>query len=382
MREFVFTDESLASYAGQFVWFAMDVDKAVNAKLREKFPARALPTYLVVEPEEESIALRWVGGATVDQLKSILDDGHLAAMGADREGGSEADQALGRADLLYGEGNNADASEEYARALADAPEDWPPYGRAVESLLLALYLESDYQRAAMLASGAYPKLRGTASAVNVAATGLDCAISMPPDNPHREFLVEILEKAAFEVLEDESIAVSHDDRSSLYGVLAYSREEAGDEEGAKELAAEWSKFLEKAAAEAETPEQRMVFDSHRLSVYLELDQPERAVTMLEQSERDSPDDYNPPGRIALAYKAMERWDDALAASDRAIDRSYGPRQLRYISNKAGIYEAMGDVASAKRTLELAVAAAEALPEGQRSERRTERIKKQLEELEN
>jgi tetratricopeptide (TPR) repeat protein len=147
------------------------------------------------------------------------------------------------------------------------------------------------------------------------------------------------------------------------------------------MATEWSAFLEDAASKAATPEQRAIYDSHRLSVYLELDQPERAATMLEESEQEFPGDYNPPGRLAIAYKAMERWDDALAASDRAIERSYGPRRLRYMTNKAGIYEAMGDIESAKETLGEAIAAAEALPEGQRSESRTEGIRKQLAALE-
>jgi tetratricopeptide (TPR) repeat protein len=379
MRALVFTDEALASYAGQFVWFSMDVDKPENAMLREKFSTRVLPTYFVVDPEDESVALRWVGGATVSQLGEILEDGRLAIAG----GGvaSEANQTLTRADLLYGEGNNVEAAEEYARALTQAPENWPQYGRAAESLLLALYLEEDYQRAAMLASGAYPKVRGTPSAVNIAVTGLDCALSIEGDDPRRQFLVESLEQAALEALADESIAVSADDRSSLYGVLVSARDEAGDEEGARKMATEWSAFLEDAASKAATPDQRAIYDSHRLSVYLELDQPERAAAVLEESERDFPEDYNPPGRLAIAYKAMERWDDALAASDRAIEKSYGPRRLRYMTNKAGIYEAMGDVESARNTLEEAVAAAEALPEGQRSESRTARIRSQLGALE-
>ena len=49
--------------------------------------------------------------------------------------------------------------------------------------------------------------------------------------------------------------------------------------------------------------------------------------MLQASERDLPDDYNPPARLATAYKAMRRWDEALAASDRALAKAYGPRKL-------------------------------------------------------
>ena len=46
-------------------------------------------------------------------------------------------------------------------------------------------------------------------------------------------------------------------------------------------------------------------------MYLELGQPERALPMLQASERDLPDDYNPPARLAVAYKAMKRWDEAI-----------------------------------------------------------------------
>ena len=49
--------------------------------------------------------------------------------------------------------------------------------------------------------------------------------------------------------------------------------------------------------------------------------------MLEQSEKDFPNDYNPPARLALAYKAMKQYDEALAASDRALAKVYGPRKI-------------------------------------------------------
>jgi tetratricopeptide (TPR) repeat protein len=380
MREFVFTDEALASYAGQFVWFGMDVDKAENARLREKFPARALPSYFIVDSEDESVMLRWIGGATVTQLQQILEDGRLAIAGDERNFESDADRTLVLADQLNGAGKNAEAAEAYVLALSQAPEGWPRAGRATESLLLGLYLEGEHKRAAMIAQDAYPEFRGTASAMNVAVVGLDCALSLPAEEPNRMSLVKYLEEAARDVLEDQSSVISLDDRSSLFGILVYAREEAGDDEGVRRLALEWAAFLEEAAAQAAIPEQRTVFDSHRLSVYLELGEPERAIPMLEQSQRDFPDDYNPPGRLAVAYKALERWDEALASSDEALAKSYGPRRLRYMSTKADVYEAMGDLESAKRTLEEAVAVAEALPEGQRSERRTTRLQKKLASL--
>ena len=121
----------------------------------------------------------------------------------------------------------------------------------------------------------------------------------------------------------------------------------------------------------------MVFDSHRLAAYMELGEPARAVPMLQQSEKDFPDDYNPPARLAVAYLEMGRWDEAVAASDRALARAYGPRKLRLYQNRADIFVGKGDPAGARKTLEEAIAFAEALPPGQRSEGAIASLKKKL-----
>ena len=65
MRAYVFTDAALARHAGRFVWLEMDTEKKQNATFRTQFPVTALPTFLIVDPMTEKVALRWVGGATV-----------------------------------------------------------------------------------------------------------------------------------------------------------------------------------------------------------------------------------------------------------------------------------------------------------------------------
>jgi tetratricopeptide (TPR) repeat protein len=166
----------------------------------------------------------------------------------------------------------------------------------------------------------------------------------------------------------------------MYEVLVSAREVAGDSDGVKREAAAWARFLEREAARAATPEQRAVFDPHRLSAYLALGQPERAVAMLQESERALPKDYNPPARLAVAYKEMGRYDDALAATDRALARAYGPRKLRVLQTRAEIFAARGDPAAAKATLETALRELDALPKPQQSERVRQRLTKQLEAL--
>jgi tetratricopeptide (TPR) repeat protein len=306
-------------------------------------------------------------------------DHALSTFGGKR-GGSPAGEALAKADKLYGEGRNAEAAKAYREALNAAPANWGPYSRAVESLIYALYATKQYEEAARLSLKAYPKVKRSVSAANVAGFGLDCALSMAKDDSMRAKLIDSLVANAQEVTADSTLEVAADDRSAVFISLLDAREDAGDEAKAKEVAKRWADFLEGEAAKAKTPDARAVFDSHRLSAYLELGEPERAIPMLEASERDLPDDYNPPARLAIVYQKMGEWDKALAASSRALSKAYGPRRLSYLRTRASIYVDMGDTVQARATLKQAIEEANALPEGQRSDRRTVPLEKMLEKL--
>jgi tetratricopeptide (TPR) repeat protein len=389
MKATVFNDERLREHAGRFVWLEIDTEKAQNAEIKSRLGVRALPTYYVLDPKTEQVLLKWVGAATVPQLVALLDDaqanfdrvraGVTAGSGAEAGPDADADALLTRADLLYGEGKTPEAADLYERALAASPEGWPSYARAVEGLAIALLIEGENARAVALVRDALPRLSGTSAAV-VAGAGLDCAVGLPEDDPEKTALIERFEVAVAAALTDKALVLADDDRSGLHISLLSAREAVGDSTGVRRAAENWAAFLEEAAERAPSPEARTVFDSHRLSAYLELDVPEKAVPMLQQSERDLPDDYNPPARLAVAYKAMERWDDALAAADRAVERGYGPRLLSILRTRADILAAMGDTTAARATLTDALSRAEALPEGQRSERTIEGLRGNLEAL--
>ena len=228
-----------------------------------------------------------------------------------------------------------------------------------------------------LAREALPRLSGTPAAVTVSTGGLDCAVGLDKADPVRAGAIAEMEAAVARVLADPKANAAADDRSAGYMSLVEARKDAGDKAGASKAAEEWATFLEGQAAAAKTPEQRAVFDSHRLSAYLELGQPERAIPMLEASEKDLPDDYNPKARLAVAYLEMKRLDDALAASNRALPRVSGPRRLRVLQTRADILAAKGEAVAARKTLEDALAYAESLPPGQRSERAIKALQKRL-----
>ena len=372
MRAFVFTDKALERYAGQFVWLAIDTENSTNAKFLTKYPINVWPTLMIIDPKKESVALRYAGGATVPQLTKLLNDGAKVVRGAQ----SKADEALARGDRLANEKKIAEAAAAYDEAIKNAPKNWSRFGRASESLLFTLLSLHDPDRCAITALDLYPRVKGTYSAANVASIGLSCASDVP--NNRERF--DALEKATRETLDDPKIPLSGDDRSGLYETLISAREALKDEEGAKKLREDWAAFLENEAKKAKTAEQRAVYDSHRINAYIALNQPERAVPMLEQSERDFPGDYNPPARLGLIYRTMKKYDDALAAYDRALPKAYGPRKISIMRGKADTYALKGDKDAAKKTLEEAIRFAESLPDGQRSDSTIASLKKKLETL--
>jgi tetratricopeptide (TPR) repeat protein len=376
MRAFVFTDKALGRQAGRFVWLSINTEKRENAAVLAKYPIQASPTFFVLDPVSEKVVLKYVGGATVPQLQRILDDGARAA-GHGGDGG-KPDEWLAKADAFYSAGQNKEAAEAYRAALKGMAKSSPSYPRAVESLLFALSVGRQHEACAAVAREAFPYLKTSPSAANVAGSGLDCALELDKSLPTKSALVSALADDAKEVLRGPRTGLAVDDVSALYLTVAEERESAQDAAGKKKVLEELAAYLEAEAAKGKTPEARAAFDAHRITAYLELGQPERGIPMLEASEKDFPDDYNPPARLALAYRGMKKYDEALAASDRALLRSYGPRKLVILSVRADIYEKMGNPAAARRTREEALAWAESLPKEQVSERQIVALKKQLE----
>ena len=369
MRAFVFTDKALERYAGRFVWLAVDTENAKNAKFLQKYPVAALPTLYVIDPQREAAVVHYVGGATVPQLTKLLTDGEHAMRAKSQ---SASDSLLASGEKLAAEGLTDESIKLYQQALEKAPKNWPRFGRTVETYMTALSMKPDNETCAEQAQVLYPRLKGTPSGANVASTGLSCATELK-----RPELIKSLEESTLEAFNDPKIVMSGDDRSGMYAALADAREALGDEAGAHKLEEERLAYLEGEAAKAQTPEQRAVYDPHRLTLYIDLKMPEKAIPMLEQTARDFPKDYNPHARLALAYKAMGKYDEALAEIDRALALSYGPRRIGQFRTRVDILTAKGDKEGARKTLAEAITYAKSLPSGQRNEKTIAALEKKL-----
>jgi tetratricopeptide (TPR) repeat protein len=359
MRAFVFTDESLTRRAGQFVWLAVNTEESRNAAFVAKFPVSAWPSFFIVDPTTEVITYRWTGGATVAQLDGWLGEARRAPAAP-----SVFSAELEKADAANGRADYKDAATLYAQLLAGASRSFKDRPRVVDAYLFALQMTHQPGPCAEEAARSYPLERDLPNAASVAGSGLECALALPKGAKGRTELVSKLEAACRDVLANRTVRFATDDLSSVYQELISAREDARDAAGKKEDENAWVALLDDAATRAKTPEERTVFDPHRLAAYLEIGQPERAIPMLEQSERDFPQDYNPPARSAIAYRAMKEYGKALAAVDRALPLAYGPRKLTIYRTKASILEAQGKLEQAIATLRDAVSYGASLPKGQ------------------
>ena len=154
------------------------------------------------------------------------------------------------------------------------------------------------------------------------------------------FLAALEPLARDEFKDDLQLA---DDRSGLYEILVLARRKEGDvarREAARPRVADLPRGRGAQAAPNPRREPRSTpTGSRRRSSWAT---PALAVPALLQSERDLPTDFNPPRALAIAYRELGRYAEALAQSKRAFDLAQGPRRVRILSDRAAIYEKQGN----------------------------------------
>jgi len=337
MRATVFTDAALAKQAGRFVWLSIDTENEKNAAFLDRYPWQAVPTFEVLDAKTEKVAYSWIGAIDSAELLRRFE---------------EAEAAFRRTDAV-------------AAALPSSPD------AAVLVLSLAGKDEECAQRALTL----LPDLSPGSAKANVASTGLDCALSAPEGAPWRAAGLVTLEAAVRDALKYDGLL--DDDRSGLYGTLVDARDRQHDDAGGKAEAVLWLDWLNAQAMAAPSVEARAALDGYRVSAALRAGALERVLAAIQASERDLPGDYNPPARLATVFRELGRYDEALAASDRALAKVYGPRTITLWEARATIFEKKGDPEEAKAALRRAIAFASTLPASERTKRTIARLEKRL-----
>jgi thioredoxin-like negative regulator of GroEL len=353
MKQYVLTDPLLAKLATSFVWVSIDSENKDNAGFLQKFPTRNLPTLWVIDPGNETPLLKWIGAATAPELKGVLDDAlkdraAQLALQPEAAGSAEVNTLWLRAQQASAAGQGEQAIGFYKRALEQAPPGWERRPRAIEALSMR-FVENDHAAEAIeLAVREAPNMPTSTARSNVVLNAIDAGQSLPADAPQRSALPSLIALGT-SLAETPTDAILLDDRSSLYLSLIEAQKTSNPSESQR-LARALSSALDAQAARETEPARRRVWDPHRVEAYLAIDEAARAVPMLEQSEREAPDDYNAAARLARVYLALKRGPEARAAIERALPLASGPRKLRLYTTKADILVAADDKAGARAVL--------------------------------
>ena len=174
------------------------------------------------------------------------------------------------------------------------------------------------------------------------AAGDHCA-SQLPEGDHKR--AELREKSIARVqglLARTDVPLSVDDRSDAQASLMEWLDISGQHDRALEVARARAKLLEQAAESAPDATMASTFDPHRTDTYLYLKQPEKAEQLLAEREKQMPDDFNPPARLARVLLEEKKVPQAEAAVDRALAKmTRGQRRIGVLSLKSRILQAEG-----------------------------------------
>jgi tetratricopeptide (TPR) repeat protein len=246
--------------------------------------------------------------------------------------------------------------------------------------IFALYRGGNAEACVKVGKAHINEVEGAAIPADFSSILLACASKLPkgadPEAARQAAVTKLRAIAA-----GPPADASADDRADALAILADALKEGGDVDGARKANEARLTVLEAAAKAAKTPTVAATYDYARAGAYVALGRAEEAVKMLEQREREMPDSYEPPARLAGVLSKIDRLPEALAAVDRAIGRAYGPRKLGYLKLKADIQGKLGDAKGQVATLREEVAGHEALAKGHADRARLKDAKQRLEEAE-
>ena len=372
MRATVLTSPALGEQAGRFVWLAVDTDALENVAFLQRYPVDTWPTVLVLEPARGTVLVRSLGAVSVPQVLGLLDQGERAF-----RRGLTGGEELARADALVLAGNHAEAAGAYQRAVEHGTPEDPRRAGVVVSWLKSLAALGDAVGCMRVATQELPRLARVDDRTRVLYVGMGCALDA--DTEEARTLRAWLAREAARAREESEDTLTPAQRSSLYEVECEAHEVAGDEARMRELAEAWWRFLEQQAASAGSAEERAALDSHRVMAVALLNRPDAAVSRLERSERELPEDYNPPARLATLHLMAGRKDQALAASERALALAKDASRGVVLAGHARILGARGEHERAIRVLTEALGEMEraSIPEKHLQRQVLERVLKQL-----
>ena len=352
MQRFVLSDPGMKPVADSVVWLGIETEQDVNKAVVEKFPLDGWPTFLLIDPETERVLGRWLGSSTVQDMRRFVHDGAAAYRAKPKLGKipvkpSAAEAAFAyqvKGDQLRINNDLKGSAEAYEQAVGLSPAGDPLRPERISVWLTSLRKLKTPEASRRCVQVGLKELENTgdtAVAMDVASGADSCGDDLPKGDPDKVKIREVAMKRIRAVL-DKSQSLAADDRSDALASLAGMYDEAGDHAQALKIMRERADVLEKAAAAAPDATMASTFDAHRTDAYLFLGELPKAEQLLSQREKEMPEDYNPPARLARVLFEEKKLPDAEGAVDRALGKmTKGQRRVGILGLKAKILAAEG-----------------------------------------
>lgn len=382
MQNYVLNDPSLASLSTRVVLVELDTDKDENAGFLQSYKVSVWPTFFVIDPATAKAAGIWPGSASAKEFRGFVEDG-LAGIEAEHAVGGDphsTPRLMMAAKAAQASGDYASAAQAYEKAVAGADASWPRRSEALMGWVFSLEHAKKADDCVRIGRAHLAEVQGAAVPADYAATLLSCtgAAKPGPDTTAARADAVARIRAITQRPPPEATA---DDRADALNILSGALADAGDAAGARKAQEGRLAVLQGAAKGIQDPLLAQTFDYARAQALVALDRGDEAVAMLKTREKELPDSYEPPARLASALDKMNRLPEAVVAYDRAIAKSYGPRQLLYLRQKADAQARMGDAAGQVATLKAEVAGYQALTGGHANPEGLADAKKRLAEAE-
>ncbi|HZR06998.1 MAG TPA: thioredoxin family protein [Myxococcales bacterium] len=341
MQRFVLSDPGMGPVADAVVWTSVETERERNKAVVEKYPVDAWPTFLIVDPESGAVLGRFLGSGTVQDLRAFVQDGvrgyHEKGRAADPAWAAqrEGDAARNRGDLQA-------TAAAYGRAVKLSKPDDPQRPERLNLYLSALNRSKEYRtcvRTGLLEARNTP---ASALGADFQSHAYSCAEKLPKGDAEAARMHELAIARLREILARDDAPLAPDDRSDALASLSEMLDAKGAHPEALAAMRQRAEVLEKAAAAAPDATLASTFDAHRTETYLYLGEPAKAERLLAQREKEMPEDYNPPARLARVLFEEKKLEAAEAAVDRALAKmDRGQRRVGILALKANILQAEG-----------------------------------------
>ena len=375
MQRFVLSDAGMKPVADAVVWSSVETERDPNKAVVEKYPVDAWPTFLIVDPDTETVLGRFLGSGTVQDMRAFVQDGVRAY----REKGKPADPAWAaqrEGDAARIRGDLKSASEGYGRAVElSRPED-PQRPERLNLYMSALLRLKEYRACVQTGLKEARNTPDSALGTDFQSYAFSCVQNLPKGDPDGGRMHELGIARIREILAKPDAPLAADDRSDALATLSEMLDVKGRHAEAVAAMQERAQVLEKAAAAAPDTTLASTFDAHRADTYLYLKTPAKAENLLAQREKEMPEDYNPPARLARVLFEEKKLPQAEAAVDRALAKmDRGQRRVGILELKAKILKAQGKSTTAVLREQLDVL--RSLPKTQRKPAQEAEIERRL-----